>query len=158
MPAIRRATASDRDAIVAFNTQLALESEGKRLDPVLLRRGVAEVLEDVHKGLYFLAAEGDTIIGQIMITFEWSDWRCGWFWWIQSVYVHPDHRGAGVYRALFEHVKRAAESRDDVCGLRLYVDGENTTAMRVYDRTGLVPAGYQMRELDFRAPRRAARR
>ena len=84
-----------------------------------------------------------------MITFEWSDWRNGDFWWIQSVYVVPDFRGRGVFRALFDHLKKAAEADPAVCGLRLYVDADNTPAKEIYRRLGLHPARYGMMELDF---------
>lgn len=149
---IRPAQPADRDVIIEFNRRLALESEGLELDRNLISAGVDAVLADANKGRYWLATDGDRIVGQLMITLEWSDWRCGWFWWIQSVYVHPDHRGRGVYRMLYEHVVAEARERGDVCGIRLYVEKENEAARNVYDRTGLKPANYEMRELDFRRP------
>lgn len=152
MPDIRDARPEDRDLIIRFNRDLALESEGLTLDPSALGRGVDAVLGDSSRGRYFLAEEDGRVIGQTMITFEWSDWRCGWFWWIQSVYVHPDHRGRGVFRGLLEHVMKHAGERDDVCGVRLYVDLDNEAAQAVYDRTGLPRAHYEMREVDFRRP------
>lgn len=157
MAEIRAARPDDRDTIVAFNRALAEESEGLGLDATQLRRGVEAVLGDPGKGRYWLAAEGEAVIGQLMVTLEWSDWRCGWFWWIQSVYVRPDRRGRGVYRKLHDHVLAEARSRDDVCGIRLYVDVDNRAARRVYDRTGMKPARYEMRELDFRRPAQADR-
>lgn len=152
MATIRPAQVSDRDAIVAFNTRLAAETEDKKLDGKLITRGVGQLLADPAKGRYWIAEEEGAPVGQIMVTYEWSDWRCGWFWWIQSVYVEEGYRGRGIYRALFDQVKAEARASEDVCGLRLYVDKDNRQAMRVYDHTGIKPAGYEMRELDFRGP------
>lgn len=154
MPTVRAAEPADRDVIVANNRALAEESEGLTLDAGLLVPGVAAVLDDPHKGRYWLAEDDGAVIGQLMVTFEWSDWRNGWFWWIQSVYVDSAHRGRGIYRSLYDHVLSEARSREDVCGIRLYVDYDNEFARRVYDRTGLAPAHYEMRELDFRRPTR----
>lgn len=150
MPSVRAAVLADRDTIVDFNVRLAAESEDMQLDPDVVTRGVALVLEDPGRGRYFLAEQEGRVIGQTMITLEWSDWRCGWFWWIQSVYVHPDHRGRGVFRRLLDHVMARAREREDVCGVRLYVDLDNRAAQQVYDRTGLPRAHYEMREVDFR--------
>lgn len=149
MTEIRAATPADRDTIVDFNIRLADESEGMQLDRATVRRGVTLVLDDPSRGRYFIAETGDGPVGQTMITFEWSDWRCGWFWWIQSVYVIPELRGRGVFRQLLERVMGEARSRDDVCGVRLYVDLDNHSAQAVYDRTGLPRAHYEMREVDF---------
>lgn len=149
MPSVRAAAPADRDVIVEYNIRLAAESEDMHLDPDLVTRGVALVLEDPGRGRYFLAEQDGRVIGQTMITLEWSDWRCGWFWWIQSVYVHPDWRGQGVFRQLQNHVMSRARERDDVCGVRLYVDRDNRIAQQVYDRTGLPRAHYEMREVDF---------
>ncbi len=149
MTGIRAATPADRDTIVDFNIRLAEESEGMRLDAATVRRGVTLVLDDPSRGRYFIAEADGAPVGQTMITLEWSDWRCGWFWWIQSVYVVPDHRGRGVFGQLLERIMGEARSRDDVCGVRLYVDLENHSAQAVYDRTGLPRAHYEMREVDF---------
>lgn len=154
MVAIRPARPSDRETLVTFNQCLARETEGRELDAGRIERGVAEALADPGKARYFVAEVDGRPAGQLMLTFEWSDWRCGWFWWIQSVYVHRDWRGRGVYRALFERVRGEAVDRHDVCGIRLYVERENRAAMAVYDRTGLPAADYEMRELDFRKPPR----
>lgn len=152
MPTIRDARSSDRDIIVDYNIKLAAESEDMHLDHATVTRGVALVLEDGGRGRYFLAESGGEVVGQTMITFEWSDWRCGWFWWIQSVYVHPEWRGRGVFRRLLDHVMGQARERDDVCGVRLYVDLDNRDAQAVYERTGLPLAHYEMREVDFHRP------
>ena len=144
--AIRRATPDDKNVVVEFNRLLAEESEGKALDLALLRAGVAAGLADPHKALYFVAEEDGRLLGQLMLTTEWSDWRNGWFWWVQSVYVRPEARRRGVFRALFEHVRQAAVLEPDVIGLRLYVDGDNRVARQTYTRVGLEPTGYLLLE------------
>jgi ribosomal protein S18 acetylase RimI-like enzyme len=139
---IRPATSEDSDMVVDFNRRLAEESEGKKLDGALLKAGVAQALTDPHKALYFLAEDAERVIGQIMITTEWSDWRNGWFWWIQSVYVRPEARRRGIFRALFEHVAQAARQDSSVIGLRLYVDEDNHSAQETYRRLGMTDTGY----------------
>jgi ribosomal protein S18 acetylase RimI-like enzyme len=139
---IRRAVEGDAAVIVEFNRLLAEESEGKTLDRAVLTAGVAAGLADPSKSVYFLAEEDGVAVGQIMYTTEWSDWRNGWFWWIQSVYVRPEARRQGVFRALFEHVQKAAKADGQVIGLRLYVERENHVAQETYQRMGMEPAGY----------------
>jgi ribosomal protein S18 acetylase RimI-like enzyme len=143
---IRQACPEDATIIVEFNRRLAEESEGKTLDPALLRPGVAAALADPLKASYFLACDGDRVLGQMMITLEWSDWRNGWFWWIQSVYVRPEARRRGVFRALFEHVQQAARDDPNVIGLRLYVEHENHPAQATYRRMGMATTGYLVLE------------
>src|SRR5262249_25077785 len=126
---IRRAGLADAPLIVEFNRLLAEESESKTLDPAVLGSGVTAGLADPRKGIYFLPEEDGAPAGQIMFTTEWSDWRNGWFWWIQSVYVCPEARRRGVFRALFDHVYQAAQADPEVIGLRLYVERENHTAL-----------------------------
>jgi ribosomal protein S18 acetylase RimI-like enzyme len=139
---IRRAGSADAPLIVEFNCLLAEESEGKTLDLAVLGSGVAAGLADPRKGVYFLAEEDGAPMGQIMFTTEWSDWRNGWFWWIQSVYVRPEARRRGVFRALFDHVYQAAQADPDVIGLRLYVERENHAALETYRRLGMEASGY----------------
>lgn len=139
---IRRAGPSDCALVTEFNRLLAAESEGKMLDEGVLRAGVASGLADPRKGVYFLAEEEGAAVGQIMYTTEWSDWRNGWFWWIQSVYVRLESRRRGVLRALFEHVHHEAKTDGNVIGLRLYVERENHVAQETYRRLGMEPAGY----------------
>ena len=156
---IRRATLADAESIADHNAAMARETENVQLDPQRLRLGVDAVLNDPGKGFYTVAeAEapvvgqmvvGHQVVGQMMITFEWSDWRNGTFWWVQSVYVQPDYRRRGVYRRLYEHVLREAKSRSDVCGVRLYVDKGNRAAQQVYERLGMNRAQYAMYEVDF---------
>jgi GNAT superfamily N-acetyltransferase len=139
---IRRAGPGDTDLVVDFNRRLAEESEGKKLDTTLLTAGVAQALADPQKGLYFLASDSGRVIGQMMITTEWSDWRNGWFWWIQSVYVRAEARRQGVFRSLFEHVHQAAQRDSSVIGLRLYVDRGNHAAQETYRHMGMTETEY----------------
>src|SRR5688572_1180998 len=122
---IRRGTPADLTTIVEFNLRLAEESEGKALDPELLRAGVAAALSDPIKGPYFLAEDEGRVVGQMQVTTEFSDWRNGWFWWIQGVYVRPEARRRGVFRSLYRYVAKAAKNDPTVIGLRLYVERDN---------------------------------
>lgn len=139
---IRRAGPADAAIVTEFNCLLAHESEGTTLDVAVVGPGVAAGLADPNKSVYFLAEEDGVAIGQIMFTTEWSDWRNGWFWWIQSVYVRPQARRRGIFRALFEHVHQAARADAEVIGLRLYVERENHIAQETYRRLGMDAAGY----------------
>ncbi len=140
---IRKAGPQDAQIIADFNARLAQESEGKVLDQAKLLPGVQALLDDEHKGIYHLALDEDNRpIGQIMFTYEWSDWRNGWFWWVQSVYVVAEYRGRGVFRKLFEHLVELARSQGNVIGFRLYVEDNNTRAHEVYARCGFERAGY----------------
>jgi GNAT superfamily N-acetyltransferase len=145
-PVIRRATVDDAAVVVEFNRLLALESEGKTLDATLLVPGVRAGLEDPHKSWYFLAEEDGQVLGQLALTFEWSDWRNGWFWWVQSVYVRPEARRRGVFRALYEHVERLARADPLVIGLRIFVAHENHRARQTYEQVGMRSAGYTVLE------------
>ena len=147
---IRRGIPGDAPSIAGFNAAMARETEHLELDATRLRAGVDAVLADPAKGFYLVAENEDRrVVGQLMITFEWSDWRNGVFWWIQSVYVDPAARGAGVYRRLYQHVRQAAADAGNVCGLRLYVERENTRAQEVYRRQGMRATAYDMYEVDF---------
>ena len=128
---IRIATSGDAAALVEFNQAMALETEGKRLDPDTIGRGVEAVFSDEKKGFYAVAESENTIVGGLMVTYEWSDWRNGWFWWIQSVYILPDFRGQKIYGRLYDFVKEKAVAAGNVCGFRLYVETENVNARRV---------------------------
>ena len=143
---LRRGVPADTSIVVEFNRRLALESEGKVLDVPTLTAGVAAVLEDASRGTYFVAESAGEVVGQLMITTEWSDWRNGWIWWIQSVYVRADFRRAGVFRALFDRVVEEGKSAGDVVGIRLYVEDHNTRAMATYERLGMASAGYRVLE------------
>lgn len=148
---VRRAALSDIDLITDFNRAMAVETEGRTLDHSTVSRGVRAVIEDPQLGVYYVAVQGGTVVGQMMITYEWSDWRCGLFWWIQSVYVAPQARGAGAYRALHRHVESLARAAAGVCGIRLYVEAENTGAQQVYERLGMTRTSYRLYEVDWPA-------
>jgi ribosomal protein S18 acetylase RimI-like enzyme len=160
---VRRALPEDWPVIVAFNCRLAEESEDKQLDRAWIEPGVKAVLADPRKGRYFVAicddetaAEepGGRIVGQLMHTFEWSDWRNGEIWWLQSVYVVPEFRRQGVFRALFDHLHSEAAADPGVVGLRLYVEEHNRRAQATYETLGLRNGGYfvmekMLRQSDF---------
>ena len=146
---IRPATASDAETIAAFNAAMARETEHIELDPKRLLDGVQAVLADRSKGFYTVAEAGGRVVGQMMITFEWSDWRNGVFWWIQSVYVDPDFRSQGVFKQLYGHVAGRAKSAGDVCGLRLYVERDNSRAQQTYQGLGMTKTPYEVYEVDF---------
>jgi GNAT superfamily N-acetyltransferase len=143
---IRLATADEIDSLVEFNQAMAMETEGKRLDPDTLKQGVSAVFSDDRKGFYVVAEDGGRIAGGLMVTYEWSDWRNKWFWWIQSVYVVPESRGKSVYRRLYEFVQKMADEKADVCGFRLYVEHDNERARSVYEKLGMEKSHYLMYE------------
>jgi GNAT superfamily N-acetyltransferase len=148
---IRPAEFSDRDQIVEFNFRLAEETEHRALDRSILESGVSALLRDRDKGRYYLAESDEgQVIGQMMITLEWSDWRDGWFWWLQSVYVLPECRKQGVFSALFAHVRELALAEPEVCGLRLYVDQDNSPAQSTYGSRGFHRANYAVMEMVIR--------
>lgn len=146
---VRDAAPADGDVIVEYNRRLAEETEGMHLARERIVPGVDAVLADPRKGRYYLACAGGEIVGQVMITYEWSDWRNGWIWWLQSVYVAAGHRRRGVFRRLFEHVQQRAEAEPDVVGLRLYVENGNARAQETYVNLGMRPAGYHVLERMF---------
>ena len=146
---VRPANLGDLKVLVEFNSAMALETEGKNLDPDALNAGVAAVLEDGLKGFYLLAECLGNPVGQLLVTSEWSDWRNAYFWWIQSVYVMPEHRRRGVYRALEQQVRVQAKLRGNVCGVRLYVDRRNQVAQKVYSSLGMFPSHYDMYEVEI---------
>jgi GNAT superfamily N-acetyltransferase len=143
---VRAAQRSDATTLAAFNAALARETEGRELDPQRLAAGVAAVLEDPGRGRYLVAEREGRPVGALLLTLEWSDWRAGWFWWIQSVYVAAPHRRRGVFRALHAHVLERARERADVLGLRLYVEAGNEVAQHAYARLGLRRTSYLLLE------------
>jgi len=147
---VRDANLNDLARIVAFNSRMARETEGKSLDETLISAGAAALLGSQDKGRYWVAEGEDGVIGQIMVTYEWSDWRNGVLWWIQSVYVHENHRRQGVFSALYRHVESLAMSDDGVRGIRLYVEQENLRAQSTYRSLGMESTGYQVMESVFR--------
>ncbi|MEW6545171.1 MAG: GNAT family N-acetyltransferase [Nitrospirota bacterium] len=154
---VRYAGPEDVDTLVDFSAAMAKETEGRALDRERLRRGTLAVFESPDRGFYLVAEVGQgagrQVVGQLLVTYEWSDWRNATFWWIQSVYVHPAWRRRGVYRRLHETVLQWARERKDVCGIRLYVEGENRIAQAAYVRAGLAPSSYRVFEQDFVLPR-----
>ena len=146
---IRPATMSDAEVICEFNRRLAKETENKDLDPAILKAGVAAVLKDSSKGRYYVAQDG-AVVGQLGVTFEWSDWRNGNFWWIQSVYVAAVARRHGVFRKLYEHLLQEARTQPDVIGLRLYVEHDNRVAQETYKKLGMTMTGYHLMEVGLK--------
>ncbi len=146
---IRAAVPTDRDTIVEFNAAMALESEGLTLNNETLRAGVAAALYDSAKAFYLLAEVADRPVGQLMVTTEWSDWRNGWIWWVQSVYVKLERRRQGVYRQLYHRLLEMAAARGDIRGTRLYVMRENAVAKRTYESLGMSHSEYDLYEAEF---------
>lgn len=142
---IRIAQESDALSLVEFNQAMALETEGKTLEDEKITNGVKAVFSDEKKGFYVVAEADGKIAGGLMITFEWSDWRNRWVWWIQSVYILPEYRGKKIYRLLYEFVKEKAKT-ENVCGFRLYVEHDNFNAQKVYEKLGMESSHYLMYE------------
>lgn len=142
---ITRGKASDIDAIVRFQADMAMESEGTMLDMDRLTLGVTSAINDEQKGIYLVARANDTPIGSLMLTREWSDWNNQWYWWIQSVYVMPEYRKKGVYKALYATLKDMARE-NGVSQIRLYADRTNLSAQQVYQRLGMTESHYLMFE------------
>jgi ribosomal protein S18 acetylase RimI-like enzyme len=143
---IRPARPEDAATIVAFQLAMAWESEQLALDAATLTAGVQAVFEQPVRGRYFVAEDGPQVIGCLLTTYEWSDWRNGTVVWIQSVYVIPEARGRGIYRRLYERVRGEVEARDDWKGVRLYVERRNTGAQAVYERLGMTKEHYDLFE------------
>lgn len=150
---IRRATGNDRDTLVRFNRALAQETEDKALELETVRVGVDAVLADTEKGFYLIAEVDGHPTAALLITTEWSDWRNAYFWWIQSVFVLPEHRKLGIYSRLHRQVEVLARLESNVCGIRLYVDRNNTQAKATYERLGMTPARYDFYESTLRTKR-----
>jgi GNAT superfamily N-acetyltransferase len=146
---IRTATTDDWKTLTEFNCALARETEDHELDATIVGRGVRRGLDRMPDVQYFVADFEDSVIGQLMVTREWSDWRDGWIWWIQSVYVPADHRNKGVFRQMLQHVTDAAVADPDVVGIRLYVENDNQPAQSVYARSGFVDPNYRVLEQIF---------
>ena len=146
---IRNAAMTDAAIIASNNSVMAEETEGRTLDPDIIGPGVEALLADPGKGRYWVAESAGQIVGQLMVTYEWSDWRNGRLWWIQSVYIAPDFRRQGVFSALYHHVESVAATEPDVCGLRLYVEDNNHRAQRTYEALGMVKPSYVVMESMF---------
>ena len=146
---IRRGTIDDVEALVDFNVAMAQETESRTLAREVVDAGIRGLVEQPARGFYLVAERASQVVGALMVTREWSDWRNGDFWWIQSVYVHPDHRRSGVYRRLYETVRRAAVSKAGVCGIRLYVERDNARARSTYEALGMHETPYRLFESDI---------
>ncbi len=146
---IREARPGDGDLIADFNARMCEETEGCRLDPNLIGPGVARLLADPQKGRYWVAESDGIVVGQIMVTYEWSDWRNGMLWWIQSVYIVPEARRMGVFSALYRHVETLARADADAVGLRLYHEKNNRRAQATYEKLGMRSPGYRVMEALF---------
>ncbi len=146
---VRLAAPSDVSIIAEFNTAMAKETEGIELNRERLRRGVEALFADPTRGQYYIAEINGRAAGQLMITYEWSDWRNATFWWIQSVYVHPEYRRHGVFRALFRYIETIVRIHGDVCGVRLCVENENDRAQKTYKALGMKRSHYAMMEMDL---------
>jgi GNAT superfamily N-acetyltransferase len=155
-PVVRSATTADIALIVQFNAAMALETEAKTLDPAVLHAGVAAVFAEPRRGFYLIAERAGEVAGCLLITYEWSDWRNGDWWWLQSVYVQPKHRRGGVFGALYAEVERRAGTHADVVGVRLYVERDNVHAQRTYQSLGMHEDAYRMYSKVLRADMHAA--
>ncbi|MBN2131340.1 MAG: GNAT family N-acetyltransferase [Sedimentisphaerales bacterium] len=144
--AIRRAASGDANTLAEFNIAMAWETERKHLDPATVARGVRAVLTKADYGFYVVAAVAGEVVGSLLVTYEWSDWRCGLFWWVQSVHVRPEFRRRGVFRQLYAFVRDEAARNPEVCGLRLYVEDTNHAAHRVYAAIGMTRTPYHLYE------------
>lgn len=145
---IRKALNKDIDVIARYNYNLAYETENKILDMNILTRGVEAIIKDENKGIYHVCEINGEVVGQIMYTFELSDWRNGTFLWIQSAYVNKEFRGMGVFKALYKFIRDIADNDNNICGIRLYVEKENTIAKKTYKNIGMKECNYYIYEYD----------
>ena len=146
---IRPARIEDCETIAQFTRQMAWETENLRLDAAVVSEGVRVVLENPAHGFYVVATQNEQVIGCLMITYEWSDWRNGVKWWLQSVYVEPNNRRRGIFGKLYKYVVNLAAEKDNICGIRLYVDKENTKAMEAYRSLGMHDSNYLIYEVEL---------
>lgn len=146
---IRKAELRDAGTIAKFNVLMAKETENKELDVQTVIRGVKAVIKDPHKGFYLAAETGEGIVGQLLVTNEWSDWKNQNFFWIHSVYVREDYRNREILTSLYRHLEDIARYKKKVAGLRLYVEKNNKTAQSVYESLGMHNPGYDMYEVLF---------
>lgn len=147
-PSIRKAQLDDIPALTKFNQLMAKETENKQLETDILHRGVSGLVNNSNRGFYLVAEVDEQVVGSLMVTKEWSDWRNADFWWIQSVYILPQFRRKGLYSGLYQHVKQLGEQSSNVCGYRLYVENDNLVAQRTYESLGMHQSHYLMYESD----------
>ena len=146
---IREGSISDTPTIAKFQPQMALETESKILKESTIRQGVESVLKCPNKGFYIIAETDSQVIGSLLVTYEWSDWRNGWFFWIQSVFVDAKYRRQGVYRVMHSEVIRRTKESGNCCGIRLYVEKDNRNAQKVYKTLGMHETDYYLYEEEF---------
>ena len=146
---VRIGEIKDADTLAKFNSAMAWETERKKLSPDVVARGVQTLLNDPRHGFYVVAEIDREVVGSLMVTYEWSDWRDASFWWIQSVYVEPEFRKQGIFRRLYEFVKEKALHDTNVCGLRLYAEQDNIAAHKTYERIGMSRIPYKFYEESF---------
>ncbi|MFO7847463.1 MAG: GNAT family N-acetyltransferase [Balneolaceae bacterium] len=146
---VRESKSEDIETLVQFNIALASETESKHLDPERVTSGVKSLFKKPEFGFYLVAETESRVVGSLMITYEWSDWRNGLFWWIQSVYVLPGYRRRGVYSAMHKFIRKLAEEHPDACGIRLYVENENRAAQNTYHQLGMKETYYKMFEAEL---------
>ncbi len=146
MITVRPAELDDAIAIIDFQLKMAMETESLALDYHTVTQGVHSVFEDATKGAYYVAVADQKVIGSLMTTYEWSDWRCGTVIWIQSVFIIPEYRGKGVYKKLYEYIQQRVNESSGFRGIRLYVDKTNRAAQQVYEKLGMNGEHYQMYE------------
>lgn len=144
---IRQAQLGDVAAVARFNRAMAFETEGKRLSKASTENGTRSLIASPTYGFYLVALEAGRVVGQLCITYEWSDWHNGVYWWIQSVYVDPRYRRQGVFRALFQEVRRQKQATPGTASLRLYADATNRKAQGVYRKLGMQKTAYEVFEL-----------
>ena len=143
---IRNAIPKDADSIIAFNLAMAQETENRTLEGRIISDGVLRIFDEPDHGFYLVAENREEIIGTLMVTREWSDWRNGEFWWIQSVYIEKKYRRKGIYREMYQFVKKLAGSQTDICGFRLYVEKDNTIAQQTYRNLNMEETPYLLFE------------
>ena len=149
---VRNATRTDIERIAQFQQAMALETEGRALDPSISTQGIVAIFDDPVKGFYIVAvSDTDEVLGSLLITYEWSDWSNANHWWIQSVYVDAAWRRRGIYRTMYEYILAMTEGRSDICSIRLYVERTNTTAQQTYKSLGMSHSHYDMYEIDLTA-------
>ncbi len=145
-PHVRKATKEDIVSIVAFNQAMALETENLSLDTSVITSGVEEIFNDSSHGFYIVCEIENTVRACLLITYEWSDWRNGLFFWIQSVFVQKEYREKGLYKMMYEFIKTQVDNSNEIVGIRLYVDNDNLPAQKVYSKLGMGKSNYQLFE------------
>ena len=147
---IRLAESKDIEVLAEFNIAIARQTEQMELAPATVTAGVKRLLDNPQYGFYIVAEAAGQVIGCLMVTYEWSDWRCGLFWWIQSVYVRPEFRRQRVFKQMYEFLRQRAGREPDVCGFRLYFEQSNTVAQAAYAKVGLKRTSYGVLQREFR--------